>query len=156
MQKVSLRSLGCKPPQSEEAFQIQAQFFVVALEVLLDQVRRKVVVPRRHGGMGGEDVACAGHLHRLAEAEAVAPHQLPDAFQGEKGGMPLVQVADLGGDAQRHQGAHPADAQHDFLAQPHFVVPAVEPGGDFPLVEAVFRQVGVQKVKLDPSDVRAP
>ena len=58
--------------------------------------------------------------------------------------MALVHVPDRGVDAERAQGAHAADAEHDLLAQAHLAPAHVEDAGDRPVGGVVERDVGVE------------
>ena len=65
-------------------------------------------------------------------------------------------MEDLGLLVQCLEGAHPADAEQDFLAEAVLSAAAVKPVGDFTQVIGVIVDVGVQKVQLHPADVRHP
>ncbi len=105
--------------------------------------------------MGGEHAPGTHGLDRLVEAEPLGD-VLTDPLQAEEPGMALVGVEHLGVQAERPQDPHPADAQHDLLADAVLGVPTVEPIGDVVAGLAVAVHVGVQEEQPDPSDVDLP
>ena len=80
-----------------------------------------------------------------------------DAFEREERRVALVHVVDGGVQAHRLQGAHAADAQHDFLPDARVDVAAVELVGDVAVLrQEVFRNVGVEQVERDAADLDLP
>ena len=59
-------------------------------------------------------------------------------------------------DAERAERFHAADAEHDFLAHPHFQIAAVKFRRDQTILGAVFRRIGIEKVKADAADLELP
>jgi len=101
----------------------------------------------------------ARRRHRLAgglEGDPALLHQHADPLQAQEGRMPLVHVVDVRGDAQGFQGPHPADAEEDLLANPHFLVAAVELAGDLAVLGGVLRHVGVEQIQRHPPHPHAP
>ena len=82
--------------------------------------------------------------------------QLADPLEAEEAGVALVGVEDVGLQAERAQGAHAADAEHDLLAQAVVLVAAVEAVGDGDAVGGVAGDVGVEEVQRDAADVGPP
>ena len=82
------------------------------------------VVKRLPGSGGGE---------RLLEVDAVVLHVAAGPLEDGEGGVALVEMADLGLDAQRAQHPPAADAEDDLLLQPHLGAAAVELAGDAPV-----------------------
>ena len=82
--------------------------------------------------------------------------RLADPFEAEESGMALVGVEHLGGDAERPQGTHAADAEDDLLPQPVLFVAAVEPVGDRDRLGWIARNVRVEQVQRDPPDIDPP
>ena len=85
--------------------------------------------------------------------------QLADPLQAEEARVALVGVEHLGlrvpGDrAVRADGAHPADADEDLLADALVLVAAVEPVGDAAQVGVVLLDVGVEQQQRHPADLR--
>ena len=142
--------------EGEELLPGQAQPGPIVLEVLVDQPGLEGVVAGRDGGVGGEHVR---RRHRLAgrlEGDAPLLHQNADALEAEEGGVALVHVEHVGLDAQELQGPHPAYAEENLLADPHFLVAAVELAGDLAILGRVLRHVGVQQVQGDPAHADVP
>ena len=82
--------------------------------------------------------------------------ELADPLEAEEAGVALVGVEHLGLEAEGAQRPHPADAEHDLLAQPVVLVAAVEAVGDGDAVGGVALDVGVEQVQRDAPDVGAP
>ena len=84
-------------------------------------------------------------------------HVEADLFQREEGGVAFVHVEDGGLEAHRLQGAHAADAEHDFLADAGIDVAAVEGIGDVAILrQHVIGNVGVEQVQSDAADAELP
>ncbi|CAB4734347.1 unannotated protein [freshwater metagenome] len=133
-------------------------------EVLLDQAAREAVDPRRHRGVGGEHRRRAADLERGVEVElrpGFGDGELADPLEPEEAGVTLVGVEDLGlgvtGDPSvGTQGAHPADAEQQLLAQPVLAVAAIETVGDVDVGLRVALDVGVEHQQRHPPDARDP
>ena len=65
-------------------------------------------------------------------------HVEPDLLEREEGRVAFVHVEDGGLETHRLQGAHAADAQHDFLADARVDVAAVEGIGDVAILRQTF------------------
>src|SRR5271165_7361366 len=71
--------------------------------------------------------------------------------------MPFVHVINGGMKPQRLQGAISADAEHDLLQDAHLPIAAIKLIGDMAMVRMrVERNVGIQQVERNASDVRPP
>ena len=57
---------------------------------------------------------------------------------------------------QGAQDPHTADAQHKLLADAHFVVAAIEPGAQFPVLGRVALHIRVHQIERDAPDLNAP
>ena len=49
-----------------------------------------------------------------------------------------------------------ADTEHDLLSHSHFEVAAVKLGGDESIFRVVLRDIGVEQVKFDATDLKLP
>jgi hypothetical protein len=58
--------------------------------------------------------------------------------------------------SERLQRAISPDAQQNFLTHAHFQISTLELGGDLAMFGPVGRQIGVQQVQLDSSDIHVP
>ena len=81
-------------------------------------------------------------------------------LEREEGGVALVDVEDGRHDAERGQGARPADAEHELLPEPVLAVAPVERVGDAPGALRVALDVGVEEQerhagRLGPPDLCA-
>jgi hypothetical protein len=106
--------------------------------------------------VGGEDRPGAGRLDRAGRVEVLVLDQAADPLQPEVAGVALVGVEDLGREAERVQGAHPADAEQDLLPEAVLAAAAVEPVGHRALAWSVALDVGVEQEQRHPADVRPP
>ena len=79
-----------------------------------------------------------------------------DALQTQERRVALVHVVDGRLEAQRRQRAGAAHAEHDFLADAHFQVAAVELRGDGAVLGVVLGDVGVEQVEVDAADGQLP
>ena len=70
--------------------------------------------------------------------------------------MPLVQVADLGLDAEGPEEAPAPDPEDQFLVQPQLGPAAVELARDPPEGRRIGRVVAVEKIEPDPPDLDLP
>ena len=80
--------------------------------------------------MGREQVARPGGGQRHLEGLARFLHETPGPLQDGERGVALVQMADLGPDAQAPKQPPAADAEHQLLLQPQFRSAAVQLAGD--------------------------
>ncbi len=70
--------------------------------------------------------------------------------------MTFVHVENLRIDPERVQCFDAADAEHDFLTHPHFLIAAVKLRGDQAIFGVVFRSIGVEKKQIDSADRQLP
>jgi hypothetical protein len=88
--------------------------------------------PRKRAERGGdrrvrrEDVAGPRRPQRREEVRAVGMHVRACALDGGEGRVALVQVTDVGLDAERRERSPAADAEDDFLQKAVLAVAAVE------------------------------
>ena len=125
-----------------------------------DQAALEPVDARGHRRVGGEDRARPADLDGLVEAQPL-PDVLADPLQAEEPGVPLVGVEHLGRGvpaqrAERADGAHPAHAEQQFLAEPVVAAAAVQPVGDLVQVGLVLLHVGVEQQQRDPAHLGHP
>ena len=57
---------------------------------------------------------------------------------------------------ERAERFHPADAEDDLLAHPHFQIAAVKFRGDQAILRRVLRRIGIEQVKIDAADLELP
>src|SRR5205823_1157821 len=124
--EVLVRVAGRDFAQVEELLAGEAEFGVVGAEVALDDVGVEGVIAGGDGGVGGEDVGGRDEFEGFVEGKFLFFHEHVNAFNGEKGGVALVHVADGGFVFQGSQGAHAADAQKNFLPDAHVLVATVK------------------------------
>jgi len=124
--------------------------------MLVDEVKAEALQPGRDRRMRGEDVARLGDIQGFLKGQVVLLHHLHDALQGEEGGVALVHMADQRPQAHRIQGAQPADAHQDFLADAGAAVAAVQPVGQVAVFLDVLRHVGIEQEELDAAHLHLP
>ena len=113
------------------------------------------VMPRRHRRMRREDRRRRDCLER--GAEGMAPRDaLAHPLEHHQGRVPLVHVPDARLQPERADRAHAADAEDDFLAQPHVVAGIVKAGRDAPLLLRVLLDVRVEQEERYGPDFLAP
>ena len=147
--------LGLALPDGDQPVDRDAALGGERREVLLEQLAGEPIDAGRHRGVGGEEAAGAHRLDRLVEAQPpVDP--FADPFEPEEAGVALVGVEHLRVDVEGPQRPNATDAEHDLLAQPVFLVAAVEAVGDGDRLGRVRCDVGVEQVEPDPADVGTP
>ncbi len=144
----------------QDAVDRDTRQFAVVAEVAGDQFTIEPVDTGRDRGVGGEDGSGTDGFHRGVEVEPRSG-ELPDAFEPEEAGVPLVGVEDLGvrmaGEpAVGPHRAHPADAQQYLLEQPVFAAAAVEPVGDLAFAGGVVLDIGVEHEERHPAHLGLP
>ena len=77
-------------------------------------------------------------------------------FQHQESGVAFVHVPDFRGETQCPQNAHAANAQHQLLPNPHFIVTRVKPSGEFAVPRVVFGHIGVHQKEVDTADAHLP
>ena len=103
-------------------------------------------VPLQDGRVGREDHVLAGPGPGGLEGGALG-HALVHQLESGEERMALVEVVDVGLDAQGLQGPHAADAQHHLLGHPLLAEPAVELPRDPAGFAVVLLNVRVQQVE---------
>ena len=141
--------------QVQEAFAVDAHLTPVLPEKLVDQLKREGVMACGHWRMGREDIAGSHDFDRSFEFRPCL-HQFTNAFQAEECAVAFVHVPDGRFIAQRSQSTHASNAQYVLLADTHFVVTAVEPGAEFPILMGILLHVCVHKVKNYPAHLDLP
>jgi len=58
--------------------------------------------------------------------------------------------------SERAQSVDAADTEHNLLSHSHFEVAAVKLGGDESIFRVVLRDIGVEQVKFDATDLKFP
>jgi len=128
----------------------------VVCEILLHQLGVKGIVPRRHRRVRGENAAGGHRLQGLDEGKLLLGNQHPDPLQPQEGCVAFIHVKHGGLDSHGIQGLHPANAQHDLLADPHVMVPAVQLVGDIPVIGRVGRKIRIQEEEPRQTDPHLP
>ena len=145
-----------RPAVVDEIPRINAGGGLEGFEVGFHQVHREGFIPGRDRRVGGEDRGPAGHFVGGLEVETLDFSQELQPGEAEEGGMTLVEVADIGFQPHCDEGAEATDGEEEFLADPVFMSPAVEPGGDFEEFRRVFGDIGVQQNQGDAADLEIP
>ena len=125
-------------------------------EIFLHHLARERVVSRGHRCVGGEDIGRRDHLECGIKIEMLLHDSQPDSFERKEGRVAFVHVEDFRLDAERAERFHAANAEHHFLAHPHFEIAAVELRGDQTILGVVFRRVGIEQIKADAADLELP
>ena len=79
--------------------------------------------------MCSEQVASSGHGERDLEMMPGLLHVVACSFENREGGMPLIQMAYIGLQAERPKQTPTIDSQYYFLHQPQFRPAAVKLAG---------------------------
>ncbi len=141
----------------QQRLQRDAQFVLgIALQVFAQQLRREAVEAGFDGRMGREQIARAGCVECHFEGHALPGHVAAGALQHGECGVAVVQVKHIGLQPGGFEQPPAADAQHQLLAQTHFVVAAVEFAGDQSRDGRVGRVVGVQQEQAVAADPGLP
>src|SRR5215831_1852148 len=70
--------------------------------------------------------------------------------------MPLVHMIDLWTDAEGVEGTYAADAENNFLPNPHFQIAAVQLFGNQAILGRVLLDICIEQVKLNSADLELP
>jgi len=93
--------VGILSSERQEVRRIDAERVLgVAAEVALDESRGKPVESRAHRRVRGEEIAGSRDGQRHVEGVATVDHEGAGTLEDGEGGMPLVEMADLGLDAK--------------------------------------------------------
>ena len=152
-----VRVAGALAAERQKVGEPDAEAFLgVGAEVARHELRREAVEAGRDRGVRGEEVAGAGDLQRDVERLPGLVHEGGGPFQDREGGVPFVQVTDLGHLAERPEEQPAADAEEDLLAEPELHAAAVELAGDAADGRRVRRVVAVEEIERDAADQRLP
>ena len=114
------------------------------IEVLADELAVEGLVAGGHRGVGGEDGVAL--RPRPGPRRGCRPSRTRSRARSRprKATWPSFMCQTEGVDAERAQGAHAADPQHDLLAQAHLAPAHVEDARDRAVRGVVERDVGVE------------
>ena len=111
--------------ERQEAIAMRPERAPAAGEMLLDEVKRKRVVPGRHRRVRREDRGLPDLLERVVEGRPLLD-EVADPLQHDEAGVPFVQVKDRRRHAERLQRPDAADAEDDLLLDARLAVAAVQ------------------------------
>src|SRR5437660_5287122 len=142
--------------EREKFVEGQTGFGGEAAEIFAHHFARERIVACRHRGVGGENIGGRCDLKGGVKTELLLRDEPPNPLEAEKGGVAFVHVENVRLDPERAQGVDAADTEHDLLSHSHFEVAAVKLGGDESIFRVVLRDIGVEQVKLDATDLKLP
>ena len=108
-------------------------------------------MPGGDRSVGREDQAGGGERFCLLERDVPRLHQAQYALQAEKGGMALIHVINRGFQPHRFESAIAANAEKNFLLEPHFEIATVKLIGNL----AVFRRI-LRRIRVEQKQLQAP
>src|SRR5580765_1187345 len=106
--------------------------------------------------MRRENATLAYALHCFTKSDAIVFDYLARQFQGQEGGMPLIEMKDCRLNIKYLQQTHTANAQHHLLDQTRLAIAAIEMARHQPIDFTVLRNVRIEQVELHPSHGRTP
>ena len=154
--KVTLAVVGIRPPQAQELCPGKPQPGIILAEMAIDQIRVEPVDAGRHRCVCGKHMSRRSRFARFGEGHVVLFHEQANPLKGQEGRVPFVHVTDRRPQVQRLECPDAADAQHDLLANTHFVITAVELIGDIPILWAVIGDVGIKQEQGHTAHLRPP
>ena len=128
----------------------------IPTEVLLDEGRSETVKTGGHRRVGGKEVARSRDGQCDFEGLPGLFHEGSSPFQHGEGGMPFIQVADFGLDAERIEQAPSADPEDQFLLEAQLRPASVKLAGNPSMSREVRRVIAVQQVQLHSADLDLP
>ena len=144
-------------PQREQIVRGDAQLArSVIPKVPLDQIRGEAVEARRYRSVRGEKIACPGDGQRCPEIMPGFLHAGPRPLKDGKSSMALIQMADLGPDAQRRKQLPSADSQHHLLLEPQLGPAAIQLAGNAAMGGIICRIVAIEQVKRGFAHLHLP
>ena len=128
---------------------------------MTDQICREAVDSGRYRGVRREYGSGSNRGQSGIEVQTTGGDKLPNPFDTEESGMPLVHVEHLGigQSVRRGVGAHRADAadtREDLLLDAVILVPAVETVRDAAQIRVVLGDVGIEQQQRHSSDLSDP
>ena len=148
---------GIPPAQREQIVHGDAQRLPRVLrQVLPHELGGEAVEAGLHRRVRREHVPGAGDGERLVERASRLLHVLASPLQHGERGVPLVQVADVRGDAEQAQQAPAEHPEQQLLLETQLGPAAVQLAGDGPDVRRVGGVVGVEQVQPASSHLHFP
>ena len=129
-----------------------AQLVFGSAPILAHQLGRKAIEPGFDRCMGGEQIAGARRIEGHGEGDPLRAIWLRARSSTANAAWPSFRWS-IGLQAGGFQQAPAADAQHQFLAQAHLVVAAIEFAGDQPRDGWIGGVIGIeqqQAIEADP------
>src|SRR5438045_4074772 len=142
--------------EGEKFVKGQTDFGGETAEIFAHHFARERIVARRHWRVGGKNIGGRCDLKGGVKTEFLLRDEPSNALEAEKGGVAFVHVENVRLDPERAQGIDAADAEHDLLSHSHFEVAAVKLGGDKSIFRVVLRDIGVEQVTFDATDLKLP
>src|SRR5205085_5850570 len=134
----------------------QTDFGGEAAEIFAHHFARERIVACRHRRVSGENVGRRSDLKGGVKTEFLFRDEPPNPLEAEKGGVAFVHVENVRLDSERAQSVDAADTEHNLLSHSHFEVATVKLGGDESIFRVVLRNIGVEQVKFDATDLKLP
>ena len=152
-----VRVVGVAATELEQFSRLHVRRAEPLVERARDELAPEDLVAGRHRRVDGEDRVAPHPPKRLAGGEPrLGRDELARPFNEQEGRVALVQMPDRRLDAERTEGADPADAEDQLLAEAHLASADVEDVGDRSIRRIVGRDVGVEEQDRRPSDLRHP
>src|SRR6266705_5315893 len=151
-----IRAVDPSLAKREKFVERNPELFGKIAEIFAHHIPRERIVAGGHWRMRAENVRRGHDLERRIKLEFFLNDLPANALQREKRRVALVHVENFRVDLQRFQSFHAANAEHDFLAHPHFLIAAVKLGRDQAIFGVVFGNVGVEEEEIDPADRQLP
>src|SRR5438128_8149104 len=142
--------------EREKFVEGQTDFGGEAAEIFAHHFARERIVACRHWRVGGKNIGGRCDLEGGVKTKLLPRDEPPNPLEAEKRGVAFVHVENVRLDPERAQGIDAADTEHDLLPHSHFEIAAVKLGGDESIFRVVLRNIGVEQVKFDASDLKFP
>jgi hypothetical protein len=130
--------------------------FRVITKVLLNESRIETIKASRHGGMRREEISDPSGGQRDLEGLIVLLHEITSPFQDRKCGVPFIQMANFGLDAESPQQAPPSNAKQQFLFETQFGASTIKLTGNSAMSGIVRGIIAIQKIKPPSANLNLP
>ncbi len=153
---VELRGVAIDPePQVEDILDGHAAVFEEGTGDAPHEIGVEPLVAGRDRGVDGEHAVASDVGPGVGECPACRD-VLAGALGEEERGVPLVEMPDGGGETERPDGPHAADAQDQLLVEAHLTTADVQDVGDRPVGFRVLRHIRIEQEDRHPADLGDP
>jgi hypothetical protein len=148
--------LGANAAEPHEILARESERFAQGLQMLVDEARRKTIVPRVDRRVRREHGALRDFLRTRFEIGVRHFHAQARRLERRERAVPFVQVEHAPIDATGAERADSADAEQQFLANAHPLISEIETRRELPIFHGVSVDIAVEQEEMIAPDVHLP